>query len=98
MWKSIIIVTSMFMAFSTVNVYAAGLESGVRKTTRDRIERNTPLNDHNSFNSMMTGLNLSNDVSAGLVFGLDRETPAPHDGPDDNYKGFGLGVGLSFSF
>ncbi|CCO24372.1 hypothetical protein [Maridesulfovibrio hydrothermalis] len=97
MWKSLIITTAL-LAFGASTIHAAGLESGQRITLRDRSERNTILEHRISYNEMITGLSISDDINAGFVFGLDKEKQDSHEGPTDKSKGFGIGLGLSFSF
>ncbi len=98
MWKSIIIVTSLILALGSTNILAAGLEPSQKHTARDRSERNLGLDRQTTYNDMLTGYNLNDDVSVGFILGLDKVEQDSHEGPNDNSKGFGLGFGLSFSF
>ncbi len=98
MWKSIIIITSLLVAMGSANTYAAGIESMKRETHQDRVDRNEIFNERMSFNEMMGSFNLSEDVSTGIIFGLDREDRPSHEGPRDESKGMGIGIGFSLSF
>lgn len=98
MWKSIIVVTSLLLAISSTQIFAAGLESRKRHTTRERAERNIDLDQRMTYNNMVSGFSIDDDVSAGFIFGLDKVEQDSHEGPDDNSSGLGLGLGISFSF
>lgn len=98
MWKSIIIVSSLLMALGTTNTFAAGLGSGQRETPLDRADRNITFNERMSVDDIVNSLIVSNDMKAGLIFGLNSEEKEAYEGPQDTNKGMGIGIGLSFSF
>lgn len=92
MWKSIIITTAL-MLFGQANAYAADFgysDDSKQKTVA--VEKEIFLSD------IITGLDISDEMSAGLVFGLNDEYTPAHDGPDEKPGVFGLGLGFSFSF
>lgn len=98
MWKSIIIVTSLLTVLGTANAEAAGLESNTKNTHQERIERNELLDDWASSNEMMKSFYISEDISTGLIFGLDKNYQQSHEGPREESGGMGIGIGFSFSF
>ncbi|GEM_PF-3433354 len=96
MWKLIVITTGL-MLFGLVNAYASDFRYG-DKAKQDKIQ--TVINSERkmSFSDFITGLDISDNMNTGLIFGLDSSRTPAHDGPDAPPETFGLGLGLSFSF
>ncbi|WP_319781122.1 hypothetical protein [Maridesulfovibrio sp.] len=96
MWKSIIITTALLF-FGTNNVFAADfgyVEDAKPKETQTvlSMEKNLSLTD------FITGLNITDEMSTNLIFGLDDNPAFTNDGPDAPPSTIGIGLGFSFSF
>ncbi|NDV24460.1 hypothetical protein [Desulfovibrio sp. JC022] len=96
MWKSIIITTAL-MLFGLVNAHAADF-GYPEKSKQAKAQTITSVEKEISFSDIITGLNISDEMSTGLIFGLDGPDTPAHDGPDGHPGVFGLGLGFNFSF
>lgn len=96
MWKSIVITTGL-MLFGLVNAYAS--DFGYKdKNKLNKIQTVIKAEQEMSFSDFITGLDISDNMNTGLIFGLDSPQTPAHDGPDAQPETFGLGLGFSFSF
>ncbi|TIH12383.1 hypothetical protein D0S45_18255 [Marinifilum sp. JC120] len=96
MWKSIVVTTAL-MLFGMVNAHAADF-GYLEKSKQAKPQNITAVENEMSFSDIITGLNISDEMSTSLIFGLDSADVPAHDGPDGQPSTFGLGLGFSFSF
>ncbi|MFW5498786.1 MULTISPECIES: hypothetical protein [unclassified Maridesulfovibrio] len=94
MWKSIIVTTAL-MLFGSNNVFAA--DFGYIEDTKPK-QTVISMEKEFSFTDFVTGLNITDDMKTGLIFGLDNQDTELHAGPDAPPSATGLGLGFSFSF
>jgi hypothetical protein len=96
MWKSIIVTTAL-MLFGSNNIYAADF-GYAEKTDAKEKQTVASMEDEFSFTDFVTGLDITEDMKTGLIFGLDNQNIDLHAGPDAPPSSMGLGLGFSFSF
>ncbi|WP_320175487.1 hypothetical protein [Maridesulfovibrio sp.] len=96
MWKSIV-VTSALLLFGSNNIFAA--DFGYVEETKSKEQQTVAsMEKEFSFTDFVTGLDITDDMQTGLIFGLDNQPTETHAGPDAPPSAMGLGLGFSFSF
>ncbi|MDC7217400.1 MAG: hypothetical protein PQJ28_00100 [Spirochaetales bacterium] len=96
MWKSIVITTALLL-FGTNNIFAADF-GYVEETNTSEKTTVSSMEEEFSLTDFVTGLNITDDMQTGLIFGLDSHPTAAHEGPEAPPSAMGLGLGFSFSF
>ncbi|ACS80117.1 hypothetical protein [Maridesulfovibrio salexigens] len=96
MWKSIVVTTALLF-FGSNNLFAADF-GYIEENKPNEKQTVASMEKEFSFTDFVTGLDITDDMKTGLIFGLDNQNIDLHAGPDAPPSSMGLGLGFSFSF
>ncbi|NDV27766.1 hypothetical protein [Desulfovibrio sp. JC010] len=95
MWKSIVITTALLF-FGVTNAHAG--DFGYKADKKNEKHTIVAAEKEMSFSDILNGLDISENISTNLVFGLEDNYRNNLEGRDDPSQTMGLGLGFSFSF